>query len=95
MTIDIPNDYEDILRQAVASGAFANPEDALRRALELFAAEQSDAPAENNEQQKHNRWNKRNTESIQQSRQRLSKPLDEAAVIHRLHARLADQETRN
>ncbi len=91
MTIDIPSDYEDILRQAVASGAYAKPEDALRHALELFAAEQSKAPVA----KKLDRWNERNAAAIQQSEQGLSKPLDPQAVVDRLQARLADNETRH
>ncbi len=90
MTIDIPSDYEDILRQAVASGAYANPEAALRHALELFAAEQVSG-----EQPKRDRWNERNRLSIEQSSQGLSKPLNDETVVDRLQARLADRETRH
>ena len=39
MSIDIPSDYADIIQQAVASGAYASPEAALRHALDLFDAE--------------------------------------------------------
>ena len=43
MTLDVPSEYEDILRQAVASGAFANEEEALRHALQLLANQQHEA----------------------------------------------------
>ena len=76
MTIDIPSAYKDILLQAVANGAFANPEDALKHALELFAAEQSNT----DDKQRLNRWNERNAAAIQQSKQGLSAPLDPQAV---------------
>lgn len=41
MTLDVPSEYEAVIQQAVASGAFANPEAALRHALDLLAVEQS------------------------------------------------------
>ena len=40
MTIDVPTEYEEILRQAVASGAFETPADAMRHALQLLQREQ-------------------------------------------------------
>ena len=42
MTLDVPSEYEDVLRRAVASGAFANEEAALRHALRLLAEQQQD-----------------------------------------------------
>lgn len=39
MTLLIPAEYEAILQEAVASGAFATPEEALQRALKLLAEE--------------------------------------------------------
>ena len=87
MSIDIPSDYAAIIQQAVASGAYATPEAALRHALELFAAEQAKG-----DESKLERWHQRNDESISQSQQGLSRPLDEEAVIDRLNSRLADQQ---
>ena len=43
MTLDVPNEYEEVLRNAVASGDFANEEEALRHALELLAIQQRKA----------------------------------------------------
>lgn len=39
MTIEIPQDYQDVLNNAVASGAFVNHDEALRHALQLLAVE--------------------------------------------------------
>jgi len=39
--MNIPRQYQSIIEQAVASGAFATPEEALRHALELLATEQN------------------------------------------------------
>ena len=46
MTLVIPNEFEAVLKKAVASGAFASEADALRHALGLLAREQaaSDLP---------------------------------------------------
>jgi Arc/MetJ-type ribon-helix-helix transcriptional regulator len=44
MTLNVPREYESLLSEAVASGAFADPESALRHALELLADEQHEWP---------------------------------------------------
>ncbi|GAA4463868.1 hypothetical protein [Novipirellula rosea] len=41
MTLEIPSEYEGVLNDAVASGAFATPQDALRHALATFAKERA------------------------------------------------------
>jgi Arc/MetJ-type ribon-helix-helix transcriptional regulator len=46
MTLNVPSEYHDILQNAVASGAFSDPNSALRHALELLASEQSKAAGE-------------------------------------------------
>ncbi|MEM9409987.1 MAG: hypothetical protein AAGA30_02670 [Planctomycetota bacterium] len=89
MSIDIPSDYEDVLHQAVANGAYASYQEALIHALELFKAAQSE------EKQKLDRWNQRNSESQEQSSQGLSTSLDRDAVVDRLQNRLSGQETRH
>ena len=40
MTLDVPAEYEEVIRNAVASGAFKTPEDAVRHALCLLEQEQ-------------------------------------------------------
>lgn len=47
MTLLIPAEYEAILQEAVASGAFATPEEALQRALKLLAEENEEKKANN------------------------------------------------
>lgn len=42
MTIDIPHEYERVLNDAVASGAFCSQKDALIHALGLLATEHRD-----------------------------------------------------
>ena len=90
MTLDVPSDYEDILHNAVASGAFPSPEAALRHALDLLAAEQPP-----DEAAKLARWNERNRISTEQSEQGLSTPLDIDEVVGRLKQRIADHESSN
>lgn len=90
MTFDVPSDYEDILRNAVASGAFASTEDALRHALELFAAERPSADVQT----------VKTTENQQTENQGISTPdWSDAANERRcqlidksLHSRLTDDE---
>ena len=91
MTFNLPSEYADILNNAVASGAFASPADALRHALELFAAE---LPIDD-EQTKLDRWNQRNQTSIEQSNQGLSKPLNDGLVIERLNIRFAESQSQH
>jgi Arc/MetJ-type ribon-helix-helix transcriptional regulator len=43
MTLDVPREYEDILRDAVTSGGFASEQAALCYALKLLAAAQRQA----------------------------------------------------
>lgn len=41
MTFDIPSEYEKVLNQLVANGAFPSTESALRHALQLLAGQQA------------------------------------------------------
>lgn len=43
MKLTIPDEYQNILLEAVATGAFATPEDALKHALDLLVVENSSA----------------------------------------------------
>lgn len=95
MNLDVPSEYEDILRQAVASGAFSSPQEALRHAIELLEAERSQAYSANDNEKRLARWIERNNTSIEQSKQGLSKPLDDAAVISRLKSRISENEGRH
>jgi Arc/MetJ-type ribon-helix-helix transcriptional regulator len=40
MTLDVPAEYENVIRKAVASGAFKSPEEAMRHAFALLEREQ-------------------------------------------------------
>lgn len=44
MTYTIPNEYEQAIDQAVAAGAFASPEQAVRHAFNLLISEQTLEP---------------------------------------------------
>ena len=41
MVVNVPPDLEALMQKRLASGAFATPEDVLRRALEALDAEES------------------------------------------------------
>ena len=41
MDLHLPNDLEAIVQKYLASGAYANPEDVVRRALEILDAEEN------------------------------------------------------
>lgn len=40
MTLSLPSEYEAIVKDLVDRGAFASPEEAVKHALDLLAAEQ-------------------------------------------------------
>jgi Arc/MetJ-type ribon-helix-helix transcriptional regulator len=92
VNIDLPSEYEAILLQAVASGAFSNPQEALRHAIELLDAERTQAYSVNDNEKRLERWNERNNTAIEQSKQGLSKPLDDDAVMSRLNSRISENE---
>ncbi|QDV13886.1 hypothetical protein CA51_37770 [Rosistilla oblonga] len=54
MTLNIPSEYAHVLDEAVASGAFASTDEAIRHALSLLAAEHhivdGEPPTEDDEQ---------------------------------------------
>ena len=41
MTINVPPELEEFVRRAVASGAFKNPDEVIRKALELLRRERA------------------------------------------------------
>lgn len=49
MTLSIPTEYEAIIHEAVASGAFASPEEAVKHALSLLAEEHEERKVNNPE----------------------------------------------
>lgn len=80
MQYQLPPDISDRLQACVAAGGYRSEEEVLRDALDAL---------EQREQEKLRRWHEGNEVAIEQSRQGLSKPLDDEAVLMRLRARLA------
>jgi len=80
MNFPLPDDICQRLQACVAWGSHESEEDVLRDALDAL---------EQREQHKLARWGEENAISMEQSRQGLSKPLDDDAVIARLNQRLA------
>lgn len=79
MTIDVPSGYEDVLSDAVASGAFATPQDALCHALELLSHEQylrRSAEAQLDEQTGDQKRMPREVDIEELARQQNAKPFD-------------------
>lgn len=80
MSYQLPPDLDDRVQAYVVAGAFQNEDDVLRTALDAL---------EEREQEKLRRWHDGNRLAIEQSKQGLSKPLDDEAVLARLRERLA------
>jgi Arc/MetJ-type ribon-helix-helix transcriptional regulator len=80
MHYQFPADISERLQACIAGGRFQNEDEVLRNALDAL------------EQREHDlleRWHNGNAIAIEQSREGLSKPLDDEAVLSRLRARLA------
>jgi Arc/MetJ-type ribon-helix-helix transcriptional regulator len=75
----LPPDLDHRVQAYVASGGFQNEDEVLRTALDVL---------EEREQEKLRRWHEGNRITMEQSKQGLSKPLDEEAVLARLRSRL-------
>lgn len=80
MSLQLPADINERIQACVASGSFHSEEDVLRAALNAL---------EDRERDKLRRWNEGNAIALEESRQGLSRPLDDEAVIARLRERLA------
>lgn len=59
MTINIPHEYRSLLNEAVASGAYASHEEALKHALTLLAAERLVEPERLPGSSEAQEWNSR------------------------------------
>lgn len=53
MSLDIPSEYESVLDQLVASGAYPSTQSALKHALELLAAQQEATATHDASQSNH------------------------------------------
>lgn len=80
MLNQLPPDISERLQAWVVAGGYQSEEEALREALDAL---------DERDQEKRRRWHDGNALAIEQSRQGLSKPLDDEAVLARLRARLA------
>jgi Arc/MetJ-type ribon-helix-helix transcriptional regulator len=80
MHYQLPPDISERLHACIATGSYRSEEEVLRDALDALAEREVD---------KLRRWHEGNQISIAQSRQGLAQPLDDQAVLARLHARLA------
>jgi Arc/MetJ-type ribon-helix-helix transcriptional regulator len=82
MQYQFPSDIRERLQDRLKDGLYTDENDILRDAMD--ALDQS-------EQDKLLRWQERNRLAAEQSRQRLSKPLDDSVVLARLRERLAHE----
>jgi len=80
MQYQIPPDISQRLQFHIAGGNYRTEDEVLRGALDAL---------EQREQETLRRWNDTNAIAIEQSRQGLSMPLDDAVVLQRLRERLA------
>lgn len=80
MAYQFPPDVEQLIKQHMASGAYASEDELLRDAMGALDQRELDKIA---------RWNERNRLAAEQSKRGLSKPLDDAKVLERLRERLA------
>lgn len=56
MTFDIPSEFEEVIRSAVASGEFKSPEDAILRALQLLTQEQANVSPSSTSERQGGQW---------------------------------------
>jgi Arc/MetJ-type ribon-helix-helix transcriptional regulator len=82
MPYQLPPDLDHRVQAYLVAGGFQSEDDVLRTALDAL---------EEREQEKLRRWHEGNRIALEQSRQGLSKPLDDEAVLARLRARLAKE----
>ncbi|MAT69227.1 MAG: hypothetical protein CMJ58_06840 [Planctomycetaceae bacterium] len=75
----IPSDIRERVADRMTSGRYGSEGDVLRDAMDALDALEEQTLA---------RWHERNRMAESQSRQRLSRPLDDRAVLGRLRERL-------
>jgi Arc/MetJ-type ribon-helix-helix transcriptional regulator len=85
VTYQFPADLDELIKQRMALGIYASEDDVLRDALSAL---------EQREQERITRWDERNRLAVEQSKQGLSRPLDDDQVLARLRARLAGEGIR-
>ena len=82
MNYQFPPDIEERLKARMSDGRYQSEDDVLREAMDAL---------DQLEQDKLIRWDEGNRLAIRQSREGLSKPLDDEAVLGRLRERLAKE----
>jgi Arc/MetJ-type ribon-helix-helix transcriptional regulator len=82
MTHQFPPDVAKLVKDRMASGAYASEDEILRDALGALEQVELDTIK---------RWQERSRLSAEQSQQGLSKPLDDTRVLARLRERLANE----
>ncbi len=82
MSYQFPPDLEQRVKARMSDGRYNSEDDLLRDAMDAL---------DQLEQDKVARWEERNQIATEQSRQGLSKPLDDEAVLRRLRDRLAEE----
>lgn len=75
-----PPDIEQRVADRLRDGSYQSEEEVLRDAMDAL---------DQLEEDKLTRWNARNQRAEEESRQGLSKPLDDSAVLSRMRSRLA------
>ncbi|MEQ8788477.1 MAG: hypothetical protein RIC55_19360 [Pirellulaceae bacterium] len=82
MSYEFPADIRERLLARMEGGVYASEDDILREAMDAL---------DQVEQDRRTRWEERNRLAEEQSRQGLSRPLDDDEVLRRLRARLANE----
>ena len=78
----IPTNIQQRIEALMASGEYDNEDVILEQAIDALAWRRR-------EEEKLQRWNERNRQAVDESRQGLSKPLDLEAVLNRVETRVA------
>lgn len=82
MAYQFPPDVEERIKRHMESGAYASEDEVLRDAMGALDQLEVDKIA---------RWHERNQLASEQSKQGLSRPLDDDKVLARLRERLAKE----
>jgi Arc/MetJ-type ribon-helix-helix transcriptional regulator len=77
MSLQLPHDLQTRVELQLSNGSYQNEEEVLRGALDALERDQT----------KSRRWHERNELAIEQSRQGMSKLIDDEAVLERLRQR--------
>ena len=79
----ITTNIQQRIEALMASGEYDNEDVILEQAIDALAWRRR-------EEEKLRRWNERNRQAVDESRQGLSKPLDLEAVLNRVETRVAE-----